>query len=373
MSVSNKEIIKEINEVSDVVTSVIDAQKDEIKELKERLDSMEARSQIIPYEASRSENPELARYLKMGSQPMETKDLSVTGDGQGVSVRGVWSDRIFEKVVESSPIRSIASIMKTNSDALEVLVDRDEPASEWIGELDTRVETATSFMTRHRIEVHEHYALPAVTLQMLEDSQFNVENWLMGKLVTRFSRQEANAFISGDGNGKPRGILDYALVADSEFTWGNNPDDYKIGAHYTGASGDIENPDVLIDLVDSLKAAYLPNASWLMTRAFRNKLRKLKDGQDRYLYIPSLDSASPDRLLGYPVYLAEDMPAIEADAVGALFGDFRQAYTIVDRTGITAQRDAVTQPGWVKFYCRRRVGGALTNPEAVKALVLGEQ
>jgi len=109
----------------------------------------------------------------------------------------------------------------------------------------------------------------------------------------------------------------------------------------------------------------------MMTRAMRNKVRTLKDDQNRYLFESSLQAGTPDRLLGYPVFLAEDMPALADGVVGALFGNFREAYTIVDRLGITVQRDTITKPGWVKYYARRRVGGAMTNPEAVKALVLG--
>ena len=78
-------------------------------------------------------------------------------------------------------------------------------------------------------------------------------------------------------------------------------------------------------------------------------------------------------MLGYPLYIAEDMPALATDGVGALFGDFSQGYKIVDRSGLTIQRDAVTKIGWIRYYVRRRIGGALVNPEAVKVLVLGTE
>lgn len=318
-------------------------------------------------------NPEFKSFLTRGAQPMESKELSVTNDGQGVTVRSQWTDNIFKEVQESSPVRSVANVMPTNSNEVEVLVDRDEPASEWIGELTDRDPTDPSFMTRHKIAVHEHYAYPSVTLQMIEDSQFNVESWLQNKLGTRFSRQEATAFVNGDGQGKPRGILNYSIVPNDTFEWPANPDNYELGATYSGSDGDLVDADALFDLVDSLKAAYLPGASFMMTRAMRNKIRKLKDNENRYLLQPSLTAGTPDRLLGYPVNLAEDMPGLASDAVGVIFGNFSQGYTIVDRTGITVQRDSYTKPGWVKYYARRRVGGALTNPEALKVLVLGTQ
>ncbi|MGJ7459434.1 phage major capsid protein, partial [Halomonas sp. RA08-2] len=113
--------------------------------------------------------------------------------------------------------------------------------------------------------------------------------------------------------------------------------------------------------------------AWMMTRAMRNKIRTIKDSQGRYIYHTSLAADTPDTLLGYPVFLAEDMPTPAADTVGALFGDFGQAYCVVDRLGADVIRDPYTKPGFVKWYVRKRVGGALTNPEAVKAFILGSE
>ena len=330
------------------------------------------RGDVDRYEAK--QDPDLHKFLQKGLMPeIERKELSVTSDGQGVSVRSQWADRIFKQIRETNPMRQLASTMTTASDSLEVLVDRGEPLSDWIGELDPRAKTDASFLTRHKITVHEHYANPEVTLSMLEDSSFNVEQWLQSKLASRFNRQEEAAFLLGDGAGQPRGLLTYPSVANDDFTWGADPDQYEIGAIYSGANGDITDPDVLIDMVDSLKSAYLNGASWLMTRAMKSKIRKLKDSQDRYLFEPAITAGAPDRLLGYPVFIAEDMPGLAADEVGAVFGNFNEAYTVVDRLGVTIQRDSFTKPGWVKYYARKRLGGAVTNPEAVKFLVLGSK
>lgn len=317
-----------------------------------------------------AESKAMSQFLRGG----ETKALSVTSDGQGVTVREDWSDRIFQLVRESSPMRSVASVVGTSKNEIEVLIDREEPASDWVAETGTRDATAASFMTRHKIPVFEHYALPSATLDMLEDSDFPLEGWLQGKVASRFARQESGAFITGDGIGKPRGILDYGTVADASFAWGADPSTYQIGAINTGVAGDLaatpNGADALADTVDALKSPYLAGASWLMTRKMRNKIRKLKDSDGRFIYQASLDRAIPDRLMGYPVDLAEDMPAPAAGVVGALFGNFREAYTVADRIGLAAVRDVYSQPGYVRWYVRRRVGGALTNPEAVKALVL---
>jgi HK97 family phage major capsid protein len=122
----------------------------------------------------------------------------------------------------------------------------------------------------------------------------------------------------------------------------------------------------------------MPSQAWtdaendlVVADSVRNLVRDLKDSQGRFYFQPSLSEGVPDRLMGYPVYLAEGMDAPAADTVGMLFSNFREAYTIVDRSGMQIIRDPYSSPGSTRFYVSKRVGGAMTNPEAVKALVLG--
>lgn len=369
----------ELKEIADLTASVAAAVEKKHSDFDRRLNQLQAVMGRPDFagEAAVHEKGDEAKSIDAWARSgeFETKALSIVSDGQGVVVRGDWSDRIFKLVRETSPVRQAASVLRTSKTTLEVLVDRGEPNSAWVAETGTRAPTAASFLTRHPIETHEHYAYPAVTNHLLADADFDVEGWLQAKIGTRFGRQEAAAFINGDGVGKARGILDYDRVPDADFTWGADPDAYQIGTVYSGVDGAIPvssaGVDLLGDLVDSLKADYLPGAAFMMTRAMRNALRKLKDQEMRPFLQPSLSEALPDRLMGYPVFLAEDMPALGTDAVGMLFGNFAQAYTVVDRMGIQVIRDPYSQPGFVRYYVSKRVGGAVTNPEAVKALVLG--
>lgn len=376
---SMQQLAEQMKSASDYVKQKYSDLEQKYNALEQHIESVEVQSkQWRPHggqgQMETASNPELAQFFQKGILPgAETKELSVTNDGQGVTVRSEWSDRIVSLVRETSPVRSVASNMQTSSNALEVLVDRGEVGSDWISELDERTKTAATFMERHKIEVDEHYALVEATLQMLDDSNLNVEQWLQGKIGQRFTRQENTAFMLGDGVGKPRGLLTYTTVPDDTFTWGADPDTYEIGATFTGDAGDLTTADPLFDLVDSLKAAYLENAAWMMTRAFRNKVRKLRDSQGRFLFETSLAAGVPDTLLGYPVVLAEDMPALATDEIGALFGDFQQAYACVDRSGIDVIRDPYSAPGRVRWYARKRLGGAVVNPEAYKALILGTE
>src|SRR5690606_20769797 len=156
----------------------------QLNEKFELLDNALAKTQVegkrfYPGELnSNKSDPMLVGYLQKGIVPAETKDISVTADGQGITVRSQWTDRIYQQIRETSPVRSVATTLTTDSNALEVLIDRGEPDSDWIGELDPRDPTTASFVERHKIPVFEHYARPEATQQILEDSQFNVENWL---------------------------------------------------------------------------------------------------------------------------------------------------------------------------------------------------
>jgi HK97 family phage major capsid protein len=107
----------------------------------------------------------------------------------------------------------------------------------------------------------------------------------------------------------------------------------------------------------------------MMPRAVSLLIRKFKTATDlNYIWQPSLVAGAPATLLGYPVSMAEDFPALAANSLSAAFGDFRAAYTIVDRRGIAMMRDPFTAKPFVKFYTTTRVGGAVTDFDAIKLL-----
>jgi len=137
----------------------------------------------------------------------------------------------------------------------------------------------------------------------------------------------------------------------------------------TGAAGAFSNTapgDALYDVIGHLKKAYRKNANFVMPRLTVSEVRKVKDGQGRYVWQPGLTLTQPETLLGFPIAEAEDMPSIGANALAIAFGDFREGYTIVDRIGIRVLRDPFTQKPFVLFYTTKRVGGDVTNFDAIK-------
>lgn len=310
---------------------------------------------------------------------IEIKDLStvVAQDG-GYLVQPQVEMEMIEIIEELSDIRQIAGVMEAQSGEVEVPVDKGGFEAAWVSELAERARTATGQVEKRKFIAEEIYALPKVTLKMLEDATgFDVESWLMKKVTRAIARKEGQAFISGDGNQKPKGFLSQSIVADTSWVWGS------LGYRPTGAASGFapsvpgaspstpaaNGADVLIDLVYSLPRAYRANCDWVMNRKTLRDVRKLKDGDGAYLFKDALtQSGIITMLLGYPVLEAEDMPDIAANTFPIAFGDFQEGYQIIDRTGLMIKRDDVTSPGFVIFHFRRRVGGDVSDFQAIKLL-----
>jgi len=278
--------------------------------------------------------------------------------------------RTVAKLYEQSTMRQLATVQTISTDKLEGIVDNNEADAGWVSELGTRSDTNTPQVGKYEIQAHEMYAMPKASQKILDDAAVNVESWLAGKVADKFARVEGAGFTTGTGVGQPRGLFSYTTAAtgDDSRSWG------QFEHVVTGASGDFHTTkaDPLQDLLGAFKDQYLQRASWLMRREVRTKIRKMKEAtSDRYLWEPSLQMGQPDRLLGYPARVDQYVPAIAANSLSLAFGDFAEAYTIVDRMGIRTLRDPFTAKPYVVFYSTKRTGGGAVNFEAVKFLKFG--
>ncbi len=303
----------------------------------------------------------LRKGLESGLQSFERKALSTNSDPDGgYLVSSTLSDKIITTVVEISPMRGIASVETISTDSMEILEDKDTAASGWTGETGAITTTANPRFGKRVIPVFELYAQPKATQKLIDDSAVDIENWLAGKISESFAQKENQAFINGDGVGKPRGILSYAAGT----TWG------KIEQVNSGSSGAFDGDDIL-ELFYRLKEPYAGNATFLMNRATVKAARLLREtNTGQYLWQPGLAAGAPDTLMGIPVAQSADMPVPAASSLSIAVGDFRQAYQIVDRKGIRILRDPFTEKPFVKFYATKRTGGDVTNFEAIKLLKL---
>jgi HK97 family phage major capsid protein len=321
----------------------------------------------VDYDAIKEYRGLFPMYLRRGfaTSDMEQKLMLVGSDPDGgYLVTPEISKRIATVVYETSPMRSLANVETISTDAIEFPTDDGEAGAGWVGETEDRPETSTPQFGVQRIPVHELYAMPKATQKLLEDASINVETWLADKIGQKFARMEATAFVSGSGVKRPRGILTYPNA-----TINSNGIISRGGVEQvlSGSVGAI-TADAFISMAFSLKEPYYANASWLMRRAVVPTIMLLKDTTNRYLWQQSLQVGQPSSLVGYPIYQAADMPAVATNALPVAFGDWKQAYTIVDRLGITSLRDPYTAKPFVLFYTRKRVGGDVTNFEAYKVM-----
>jgi HK97 family phage major capsid protein len=310
------------------------------------------------------------KFLRKGEEIMsvdERKSLSVGTDPDGgYVVNPDLSGRIVMRVFETSPMRAYASIQVISSDALEGLFDLNEASSGWVGEEDSRPETGTPALGKWRIPVHELYAKPKATQKLLDDASINMEAWLASKVAEKFARDEANAFVVGNGSNKPRGFLTYA----SGTTLPGTIEQFPTGASAALASAP-DGGDALINALYGLKQQYRANATWFMNRSTTRLVRRAKDSDGAYIWSPGIQAGQPATLLGYPVAAFEDMPDPAASSLSIAVGDMREAYQIVDRLGIRTLRDPYSAKPYVEFYTTKRVGGDVVNFEAIKLIRLG--
>jgi HK97 family phage major capsid protein len=300
----------------------------------------------------------------------EMKAMSVGDDANGgFLVVPALAQQMTVVEMDFSPMRRLARIIPIEqADAYEEPVDKDTSGASWVGEQSARPATASPKIAMLRIPVHEIYAMPEATQQMIDDARFNVEQWLIGKLGQQFGTAEGIAYINGDGVTKPRGFLTYptAATADASRPWGTF--EHVVTGTSGGFGTDPNGATKLIDVVHRLKAGYRKGAVWLMNKKTVGEVRKLKDGAGRFVWADSLLPDVPPSLLGYPVFEDENMPDIGANSLSIAFGNFARGYTIVDRAGVKLLRDPFTNKPLVRLYTTKRVGGDVNDYWAIKLL-----
>ena len=356
----------------DAADEAIGALRGDVDDVKARLDrvSRAAARPILEGTGSQSVSPELKgfvdSYLRQG-RDTELKSISgaTLSDG-GYAVPREIDATISARLKNISPIRSIAQVVQTGTAGYRKLVTTGGTASGWVSEVAGRTETATPSFAEIAPPSGELYANPAASQSMLDDSAFDLETWLADEIAMEFARSEGAAFVGGSGVNQPKGFLTAPITDETDAI-------RAFGTLQFIDSGDALgfdiNPELkLIDLVHSLKAGHRQGASWVMNSATLSEVRKLKAADGSFLWQPGLMEGQPNRLLGYPVVEAEDMPDIAADALPIAFGNFRAGYLIAERSATSILRDPFTNKPFVHFYATKRIGGQVLDSDAIKLM-----
>ena len=305
-------------------------------------------------------------YLRRGAVH-EIKSISgtVPSDG-GYAVPRQIDAMIARELTDISPIRAIAQVVQTGTPGYRKLISTGGTASGWASEIGERDETDTPTFAEIAPPTGDLYANPAASQSMLDDAAFDLESWLASEIAMEFARAEGAAFVNGSGTNQPRGFLKAttSTLGDGSRAFGS--------VQYIGtgsATGLGDDPDLtLIDLVHTLKAGHRQGAAFVMNSATLAEVRKLKTVDGAFLWQPGLVEGQPDRLLGYPVVEAEDMPDIAGGAYPIAFGNFRHGYLIAERSATQVLRDPFTNKPFVHFYATKRVGGQVLDSNAIKLL-----
>ncbi len=306
----------------------------------------------------RSGDDDALRGLELEGKAMSS---AVAADG-GYLVDPVTAQNVQSVLASTASIRAVANVVQVEATSFDVLIDHTDIGHGWATETGSTAETGTPAIDRITIPLHELSALPKASQRLLDDSAFDIEGWLAGRIADKFARAEAAAFVSGDGVDKPKGFLTYTSAAAGSETWG------ELGHVVSGADGAFAGAEAIIDLVYALGAQYRANGTFVMNSKTAGAVRKLKDNDGRFLWSDGLAAAEPARLLGYPVLIAEDMPDIDTWAPAIAFGDFSAGYTVAERPDLRVLRDPFSAKPHVLFYATKRVGGDVSDFAAIKLL-----
>jgi HK97 family phage major capsid protein len=304
-------------------------------------------------------------------QDAERKAVYTTGSGGsaagGYAVPEEISRAIVTQLTNVSPMRQVCSVVTASSPDYKILVDTLGTGTAWAGENGARSESNTPQLGEVAPTFGTLYAYPKASEESLNDIFFDVAGWLTNSVSVAFAAAEGAAFTSGNGTNKPTGLMVATKSANDDAT-------LAFGSHQfvlSGGASDFaaSNPsDAFITLIHKLKAGYRANARFMMNKSVLASVRKFKDSEGNYLWQPGLAAGMPSTLLGYPVIENEDMADVAANSFPVAYGDFRAGYTIVDLVGLRVTMDEVTSPGQVKWIFRKRVGGKVTDNQAVKLL-----
>lgn len=280
--------------------------------------------------------------------------LQVGTDGEGgYLVPDEFEATLVQALEEENIFRQLAKVITTSSGDRKIPVVATKGTASWVDEEGQIPESDDSF-GQVAIGAYKLGTMIKVSEELLNDSVFNLEQYIAREFARRIGSKEEEAFFIGDGTGKPTGIFN--------ATGGAN-----VGL--TAASSTAITVDEVLDLFYALKSPYRKNATFLMNDATIKAIRKLKDNNGQYLWQPSITAGTPDTILNRPIKTSAYVPTLATGAKAIAFGDFSY-YWVADRQGRAFKRlnELYAATGQVGFMATQRVDGKLILPEAIQVL-----
>ena len=270
----------------------------------------------------------------------------------GYLVPDEYDARLIQGLTDENILRKLGTVIKTSGQH-KINIAGTKPAAAWVDEGEP-LSFGDATFNQINLDAHKLHVAVKVTEELLYDNAFGLENYLIDQFAKALANAEEDAFLNGNGEGKPLGI--FTTTGGGEVA-------------VTTASSTAITYDEIVNLVYSLKRPYRKNAKFILNDQTIATLRKLKDGNGQYIWQPALQAGEPDRLLGYEVLTSAYVPTIAAGAPVIAFGDFSY-YNIGDRgvRSFAELKELFAGNGMIGFVAKERVDGKLVLPEAVKIL-----
>jgi HK97 family phage major capsid protein len=292
--------------------------------------------------------------MRNNSTPEIRNSLKIGTDSEGgYLVPDEFEKTLVEGLLEENIFRTLATIINTSSGDRKIPVVASKGNASWVDEEAPIPESDDSF-GQISIGAFKLATIIKISEELLNDSVFNLESYIAKEFARRIGSAEEEAFLIGNGTGRPTGIFN---------------DTGGAGVGTTASTQSTIKIDEVIDLFYSLKSPYRKKATFIMNDSTVKEIRKLKDGNGQYIWQPSITAGEPDTILNRPVKTSSYVPGLAAGAKPIAFGDFSY-YWIADRQGRSFQRlnELYAVTGQIGFKASQRVDGKLILPEAIKVL-----
>ena len=300
-----------------------------------------------PGRASNAYKEDFGAHLRGKRLVHNVLSEGVQADG-GYLVPTEFERQIVMGLDEANVVRGLAKVITTSAER-KIPVAATHSTAAWTAENGAYTPSDPHF-DQKTIDAFKLTDLVKVSIELLQDSMFDLESYIAAEFARAFGIAEEEAFCVGTGTGQPTGI-------------------FTANGGQVGVDNATLSADELISLVYALKSPYRRNAKFLMNEKTVSTIRKFKDGNGVYLWQPSLQAGEPDKLLGYDLYTSPYVPEAVSGAYAVAFGDFKN-YWIADRSGRTVQRlnELYSTNGQVGFVATERVDGKVILPEGIQLL-----
>lgn len=333
------EIASKINNINDKFDSLENNTEEKLKNLETKISStLEQNFEVKMIEYNQdTEKEDFINFLRTGEVKSQhlSKNLAQGSYGGGMQSSISSNNLISYYLSKFSLMRQICKFQEISSDSFDVVIEENGGKAVW------GMPSNTEPFIKKFIKTHELVAEPKATSKLIEDSKIDIEKFMSEKIAESFALAEDDAFLNGDGEGNPRGILNgnSEVVLDSLST------------------------KSLFELISKIDIFYSQNLSFLINKEVESKIKELKDENERHIWRGKILETENNTIFGIPVFVSNFMPSNKI-----VLGNFEKGYTIVEKSGNYVMRDPYTQRPFIKFYTAKKIGGDVVDENAFKVL-----